>query len=466
MMNRDEISGLSKDELVDLILALYAQIEALRADNAALRADNQALKLKLEKLQKPPTNSGNSSQPPSQDYKANLSKKGWKKRHGPPKGHQKYERAWVAEPDHIVEVKVEKCAHCQTDLSTVEEQLVNVNQVTELPEAKAEVIEVRQYASECPCCGREQIGLAPAGLEMERRFGARLEATVVYYRQEQHMSYVRTQAALRNLHGVEISQGGIDKIMQRAGRKAQRAVEPITQALQESDVIYCDETGGRVAGDNWWQWVFASPKAVLHVFRFNRSVDVIQDVMDDNLVDVWISDCYAPQMKAPSQQHQLCLAHQIRNLQAVIEKHPKDFWARHVQRLFRYAIHLHHHRDELTSTGYRERVERIERCLDRLLAQGLDPPDACRLQRRYHKYRHALFVFLHREDVDPTNNLSERYLRPAVVHRKVLGGFRSGWGAKAYAALKSLIDSAALSSITPFEAIQNLHGTPALPLRV
>jgi len=459
MRNRDELSSLSKDELVDLILAMYAETEALRADNEALR-------IKLEKLQKPPTNSGNSSQPPSRDYKANLSKKNQKKRHGPPKGRQKYERSWTANPDHVLKVKAQVCGHCQTNLNTGEERLVRVNQVTELPEARAEVIEVHQYTAECPCCGREQIGMPPGGLEINRHFGARLEATVVYYRQEQHMSYVRTQAALSNLHGVEISQGGIDKIMQRAGRKAQRAVEPITQALQKSKVIYCDETGGRVQGDNWWQWVFASPKAVLHVIRANRSADVIQDMISDNQVDVWISDCYAAQMKAPSQQHQLCLAHQIRNLQAVIEKHPKDFWARHVQRLFRYAIHLHNHRDQLNSACYQNRVERIEHCLDRLLEQGLDPPGACRLQRRYHKHRQALFVFLYREDVDPTNNLSERYLRPAVIHRKVLGGFRSCWGARAYVALKSLIDTAALSDITPFEAIQNLLGTPALPLRV
>lgn len=458
MKKRDELSGLNEDELVDLILAMSAQIEALRADNEALR-------IKLEKLQKPPTNSGNSSQPPSRDYKANLTKKGGRKRHGPPNGRQKCERAWVANPDHVVDVKAQVCEHCQTDLSAGEERLVRANQVTELPEARAEVIEVHQYAAECPCCGREQIGRPPAGLEMERRFGARLEATVVYYRQEQHMSYVRTQAALRKLHGVEISQGGIDKIMQRAGRKAQQAVEPITQTLQESEVIYCDETGGRVQGDNWWQWVFASTKAVLHVIRSNRSADVIEDLISDKQVDVWISDCYAAQMKAPSRAHQLCLAHQIRNLQAVIEKHPKDFWARHVQRLFRYAIQLHNHRDQLSSASYQNRVERIERCLDRLLAQGLNPPDACRLQRRYHKYRQALFVFLYREDVDPTNNLSERYLRPAVIHRKVSGGFRSSWGARAYVALKSLIDTAALSNITSFEAIQNLLGTPALPLR-
>jgi type IV secretory pathway component VirB8 len=57
-------------------------------------------------------------------------------------------------------------------------------------------------------------------MEMRRRFGSRLEATVVYYRQEQHMSYARTQKALLDLHQVEISQGGIDEIMKRAGKWA------------------------------------------------------------------------------------------------------------------------------------------------------------------------------------------------------------------------------------------------------
>jgi hypothetical protein len=44
---------------------------------------------------------------------------------------------------------------------------------------------------------------------MGRSFGARLEATVVYYRQEQHIRYQRTQRALQDLHGVSLSQGGI-----------------------------------------------------------------------------------------------------------------------------------------------------------------------------------------------------------------------------------------------------------------
>jgi len=36
------------------------------------------------------------------------------------------------------------------------------------------------------------------------------------------------------------------------------------------------------------------------------------------------------------------------------------------------------------------------------------------------------------------NNASERALRPSVIHRKVTGGFRSTWGANAYAALASV----------------------------
>lgn len=456
-MTREDLTRKSQSELVDLVLALVEQI-------AKQQAEIEALRLKLEQSKPPPTHSGNSSQPPSRDQKGNLPPKRKKRKHGPPQGHVKYARKFVAHPDHLVEAKPKVCPHCQTDVSRAEMVLVAVNQVTELPVARAEVIEVRQYAVACPECGAGQEAEPPRGLEMQRAFGARLEATVVYYRQEQHMSYVRTQAAMRALHGVEISEGGIDKIMQRAGAQALEAVKPIEQAIQTSAVIHSDETSSRVDGHTYWQWVFGSARAILHIIRFNRSADVIQDLMGEREAEVWVCDCYGAQMKAPAKQHQLCLAHQLRNLQAVVERLPKHFWARHVQSLFRYAIHLHHQRQNLSVEVLTNRIVRLENCFDRLLNQPLEPPEARRLQRRYRKYREALFVFLYRTDVSPTNNVSERWLRPAVIHRKVSGGFRSDWGAKTYAALKSLTDTGALSGLSPFEVIQKLSGVPALPL--
>jgi transposase len=449
-MTRNDLAQLSHDDLIDLVLEKQAEIEAL--------------KMKLEKGKKPPTNSGNSSQPPSRDQKVNLPKERKRHRHGPPDFHVKYERKLVGEPDHVVEVKPQVCEHCQADLREAASQLVDVNQITELPEAKAEVIEVRQYSAECTCCGQEQVGEPPAGLEMKRTFGARLEGTVVYYRQEQHMSYIRTKSALLNLHGVEISQGGIDQIMQRGGKVAVAQARHLHAEIQQSSVVHCDETGSRVEGQNWFQWVFSSASAVLHVIRFDRSVDVIKSVLAEHMVDVWVSDGYSAQMKAPARYRQLCMAHQLRQLQAVIDCQPGSFWPRAMQALFRLAIHLHRHRSQLSPPEFQAQVRRMEHICHWLLERPLEQPDAIRLQKRYIKYRNCLFVFLYRTDVDPTNNISERYLRPSVIHRKVIGCFRSSWGAQVYAAMASVIATAALNGVSSFDTIQGLFGQPALPL--
>lgn len=458
-MNPKELEQLSKAELIGIILEQRQQI-------AEMQANYEALKLKFEQNHKAPTSSKNSSQPPSKDQKSNQAKDKRKHRHGPPVGHEKHERELVAQPDQVVELRTKSCCKCHTDLSAEAGTLVKVNQITELPEAKAQVIELRQYEVICPHCGEKQKEAAPAGLEMERSFGSRLEATVVYYRQEQHMSYERTQRALFNLHGVEISQGGIDGIMQRVGNTAIQATKSIEAAVRQGAVIHSDETTSRVEGNTWWEWVFCTTQAVLHVIRFNRSEDVIKEVMDSSQAEVWESDCYGAQLKAPAQRLQLCMAHQLRNLQAVVETYPTLTWPRAMQVLFRYAIHLSHQREQLSPEQFAVQVERVEYHCDRLLKRVLVPPEAKRLQRRYLKHRQKLFVFLYRQDVEPTNNVAERALRPSVIHRKVIGCFRSAWGARAFAALASVIDTAELSGFQAFDAIQALLGTPSLPLPI
>src|SRR5512137_2157287 len=127
-MTRDDLAQMSRDELIEQVLADHARLQELQAEI-------EALKLKLEKGKKPPTNSSNSSQPPSRDQKVNRPKDRKRHRHGPPVGHVKYERKFVAKPDHIVEVKSRVCDHCQSDLSAGNGNLVDVNQITELPEA-------------------------------------------------------------------------------------------------------------------------------------------------------------------------------------------------------------------------------------------------------------------------------------------------------------------------------------------
>ena len=61
-MTQDDLARMSREELIQLALEQFEE-------NNKLRADNEAMRLKLEKGKKPPTNSSNSSQPPSLDQK-------------------------------------------------------------------------------------------------------------------------------------------------------------------------------------------------------------------------------------------------------------------------------------------------------------------------------------------------------------------------------------------------------------
>ena len=174
-----------------------------------------------------------------------------------------------------------------------------------------------------------------------------------------------------------------------------------------------------------------------------------------------MSDCWKPQLKAPAETHQLCLPHQVRALQGLLDKRPRLAWAREMQALFRAAMHLSKRREVLTARGYQRQVTVLERRLDRLLARPVRRLGA-NLWQRYRKHRAHLLLFLHRPEVPANNNACERALRPSVIHRKVLGSFRSDWGARAYAALATVLNTAKRAGQNIFHMLIGLMGQPVL----
>ena len=94
--------------------------------------------------------------------------------------------------------------------------------------------------------------------------------------------------------------------------------------------------------------------------------------------------------------------------------------------------------------------------------------EAARLQQRYRVHRDSLYGFLDRDDVEPTNNSSERDLRPSVIHRKVSGGFRSAWGAEASAIRTSILATARKQGqnlLDAFRAVAGPSPLQAVPAR-
>jgi transposase len=286
---------------------------------------------------------------------------------------------------------------------------------------------------------------------------------VTFLQHQQHMSCERTQHTLQDVFSVALSEVGQACILERAGKSAQVDAEAIRLKVVQSPVVGSDETGARVDGQTWWQRVFASPCALDHVIRASRGRDVIPAVLGDRRFATWICDRRSPQLRAPAECFQLCLAHQTRNLQGLQNRRPHLRWAGDLQTLFRTAIHLAKRREQLTVVGFQRRVRELEHQLEQLLNRRVTTPAAQPLLKRYRKHREHLFVFLHDPQVPWHNNACERALRPAVIHRKVTGGFRSQWGADAYAALATVIDTAKLRAQPVFETLVKLMGPQVLP---
>src|ERR1700722_3818887 len=98
--------------------------------------------------------------------------------------------------------------------------------------------------------------------------------------------------------------------------------------------------------------------------------------------------------------------------------------------------------NELGDNQYTSRACVLESRLDQLADGQYDEPNAKRLAHRMSKHRKALTAFLWDKDLEGTNNIAERAIRPAVVARKISGGSRSGNGADAFAVVASLLRTA------------------------
>lgn len=461
LLKASPLDELTRAELIALVLKLDQRIDTLEAEVAALRE------------QRPPaTTSRNSSLPPARAPKAKRAPTSRRRWRGAKPGHAKMERALVAQPDRVIPVRPTVCTHCAADLQDVEPEQIIRHQVAELPELRALVLETQQHEVLCPQCGHLQRGPLPDGLEADRHFGPRLEAVLTYFKHEQHLSYERLEHTLQDVFGVDLSQGGATGVVRRAGEAAAPQAAIIAAQVRASAVIGSDETSARVEGDNWWEWTFRSDAGIYHTIQPSRGTEVIEAFLRERdrrlgRVEVWVSDCLPAQLKAPAAQFQLCLAHQVRDLQGVIDRRPRLRWAQELQALFREAMHLAKRRTSLTGRGFQRRVTAIERRRDRLLTRPvtkthIQGDKAVNLLARYRRHREHLFVFLHRPEVPFDNNGCERALRPSVIHRKVIGGFRSAWGAHAYAALATVIDTAKLHGRNVFATLVELMGKPIL----
>jgi len=438
--NLDHLSHAEKDTL---IRALWQRLEAAERRIAELEA----------RLAEPGKTPDNSSLPPSKGRKPNQPEKA--KRVGPRAGSLGRKgggRPLACDPDETVTAKPVACAHCQAALTDADQVLHGRYDKIDLPVVRPVVTRVERYAGHCPYCGGVTLAPVPAGLEEGSPFSANILALAVYLRFTHAISYRRLTQLFLHLYALQISEGVLDAMLQRAKPCFDNEVAAILARLRRSRIVCSDETSVRIDGRTHWNWVFQNDQVVIHVVRNSRAASVVTEVMAGHRPSIWVSDLYSAQ-QGHADLWQVCLAHQLRDCQYAIEAGDTVFAPRMKALLLR-AVVLARRRKSLAESTRRTYLRRLDRELNAIMVLVPGNPHAERLRKRYGKVRNSLFTFLEHPDVPPDNNGSERELRPTATYRKVTGGFRSNWGADLFAAVRSVVGTAARCGNDAYQAIR------------
>jgi hypothetical protein len=199
--------------------------------------------------------------------------------------------------------------------------------VFEIPPIELLIDEYRLHWQRCLDCGERTRAEFPEGVSAEG-YGPRLTALIGLYGSFFRASYRMTQALVEDLFGVEVALGTIRKLRQRLSEAVASAVEEAKQYVQQSEVVYADETSykqGNADGENpqnrgGWLWVMAAPLVAYFEIQLSRATKAAQDLLGLDFIGILLSDRYKGYSWVDSSRRQLCWAHLIRNFEKIAER--------------------------------------------------------------------------------------------------------------------------------------------------
>ncbi|MCB9300990.1 IS66 family transposase [Candidatus Nomurabacteria bacterium] len=436
------IKQLLRDRLLEEMGKLLGE---LKEENQNLHGQLEEAKKAEEVLRKPKKDSKTSSQPPSQDNKAKVTKSsGW----GAKPGHQGF--SYQPLPwDKVLVVPLSTCPHTGADLSQQPVVDYITHQVVSI-ECKRVVTNYELEVRFSPAYGGMVSAAPPNG---GRHYDNSVRSLATYLNTVHHIPQGRCRQILQDLFSIAPSKGTVNNILIRPPQLSKAIHQSLIHRLRLSPVVGADETGYRVKGEGWYLWCFQSPDYSLFTFADTRASSVVDDILGKVFKGVLVSDFYAGYSPANISK-QKCNAHLIRDLKYVILAEPKSAaFARDVITMLLDAKKLADN-DQREDKWVKQAKARLKKLIEKKLPEKQE--EAIKIQNRLKKHKEEILLFLENPAVPFTNNATERAIRPVVVHRKVIQCFRTEHGAQAFATWYSLIDTFRKQGINVFEALKGI----------
>ena len=445
----------------------YAEIAKLNRNieslNHQLRKKNERiteLEDRLSKYEGSDKNSGNSSTPPSKERmkdeivrRTKTLRKPSGKKPGGQAGHKGHKLSCIDTPDEVIDDSPNYCTNCGESLADAERLLDYVTQVVSIPEIKPVVKEIRHYVMVCKNCG-ERIRTAPRRRSNDVVYDASVKSLVVYLSVVQFLPYGRIASFLREVFGLAPSEGSLVNWVKEAKRNAQPAIEKIKEYIMSSSIVGFDESGCYCNKRLDWAWIAQTVYYTLLFRADGRSSKVLTDKFGDSLERMTaVTDRHSAYFALHFLNHQVCLAHLLRELQYMSELNNKQDWSGKIADLLREAIHERNSNPSaaIPKTSWTERLDSLLKINVSSFGKKFET-----LKKGLIKCRDYIFNFLEDPLIPSDNNGSERGIRKLKIKLKNSCTFRSNFGADAFLELHSIVETAKKHNKTPFNAIQAL----------
>jgi transposase len=243
-------------------------------------------------------------------------------------------------------------------------------------------------------------------------------------------------AAMLDLFGMPMCVGSVSASEQETSAAVAIPVAEAQDFVKRQNVKGGDETSWFEGAkrEKVWLWAAFTQWVAVFLIRPSRGTDVAKELLG-KAFGVLITDRWCAYTWWPLRWRQLCWAHLKRHFQAFVDAGGKS--ARIGTALLQETKLLfewwHRVRDgTLARSTFRRYVIPLRRRVGALLrkgaACGFGPTEAtC---RELLKLEPALWTFVRVEGVEPTNNCTERIIRPGVIWRKTCFGTHSEAGSR------------------------------------
>jgi hypothetical protein len=310
--------------------------------------------------------------------------------------------------------------------------------------------------------------------------GPRAKALAVDLKHRLGVSYGKVSEVLQDAFGLQVSRSGWCQSDQKLSNTARPVYEALLEMIRQCSVVHADETSWRIGTLAAWLWVFTNREATVYVIRANRSSDVVIDVLGQEFKGILASDCFLAydEKRLSTWLKQKCVSHLLTDLKEMKESKSGQAlqFARKMTIVLQEALALKRQKSSLDPFTFFQRARDLETRLDALIApqRRMSDRDNARFAKRLRKHRPHLLRFLYVNELDATNNLAERMIRPAVITRKTNGCNRSKPGATTHAMLSSILVTCRQHSVPILDylvELQRFGGNPpplvsAIPLQL